>query len=144
MCSWVICPSMTQYDSLWAVYCILEAYLQRQWCLFPTGDLQWRGKQWYVDAISSFQQPRVKAQDNSFQCWTTILFSFPKNPVSSNHLQPLLSFFLKEILRNISKCGISEAQVKWEIKKGKMHLQWSLNISFQNVLKIRLRRQRFF
>lgn len=148
MCSWVICPSMTQYDSPWAVHCNLEAYLQRQWCLFPGGDLEWKGKQRYIDAISSFQQPRVKAQDNSVQCWTTILFSFPKNPDSSNHHQfsslYYHFFFQKEILGHISKCGISEAPVKWEIKNRKMHLQWSLNILFQSILKIRLWRQSFF
>lgn len=73
---------------------------------------------------------------------------FPKEPSLIKPppiLQPLLSFFFqKEILENISKCGISEAQVKWEIKNRKMHLQWSLGISFQSFLKIRLWRQSFF
>ena len=63
---------------------------------------------------------------------------------TTNSSVPFTVIFQQKILRNISKWGISEAQMKWEIKNRRMHLQWSLTISFQICLKIRLQKQSSF
>ena len=84
MCSGVIGPSVAQCDCPWVSDGILETHFQHaHW--FSQVEIRSFRVSDKMQLCPNFQEPRLRVQNTSAQCFNTILFSSPKNLVSSNH-----------------------------------------------------------